>query len=110
MGDEEKKIKLLKKIAKPLIEEMVKLYGETEYQYYAIPISYSRGQHERPITSLERYEITKEKYEENEAIGKWVRHKAFMGTLKDSYISYEKRVSKAGWREKLIGLLEEKKI
>ena len=87
-------------------------WGDTEYEYYAIPVSYrsgKRGQsgtHYRPATDLERFICTKEKYEQEREHSKSIATKAFMGNYKASYTDYQRRVKVAGWREKLIEYLK----
>ena len=92
------------------------LWGEAEYKYYALPISYQRGRgrkpgkHFTPVTGWSRHEITREEYEANVAEGDRDAVEAFMGRLKRNYTSYRRRVEGPGWREKLKAMLEEEVI
>lgn len=83
-----------------------KEWGETEYWYLAIPVRWSgRGRnagHVRPITGLEKYEVTKAVYDEKKPESTRARSDAFMGKMKCSYTDYQRRVKVKGWREKLI--------
>jgi len=100
--------KIIKKIT-----DIIEQSGETEYKYYAIPIRWRsgrgsrRGDHARPITGLENYETTKEEYLKNKDESKRLGHLAFMDKLECSYVSHERRVFKAGWRENLIKWLKD---
>ena len=83
-------------------------FGEATYKYYAIPVSWKSGRHgghTRPITGLERYEITKEEWEHNKEESKKQRVAVFVGEHKRSYTDYEKRRVADGWKEKLIVLI-----
>lgn len=83
-------------------------FGEAMYKYYAIPVSWRPGRnggHSRPITGLERYEITKEEWEQNKEESRRKRVAAFIGEHKRFYTDYEQRRIADGWKEKLIALI-----
>ena len=89
-------------IAQILIDAAKIVYGEAEYEYYAIPVYWRRDGHTRPITGLGEFKITCEEYEKNKSKGKKDATDAFMGKLKRTYTSYERRIVKDGWRQQLI--------
>lgn len=94
------------------VEEAQKVWGDTVYVYYALPITWSgRGrasQHTTPITGLEHHKISKEEWEANRAESKRQTMEAFMGRLKYSYTRYERRVAEPGWVETLAKVLKER--
>ena len=87
--------------------------GNTEYEYYAIPIRWNpprkrgrSGEHTRPITGLDQYKTTREEWEKNAVESREKRVDAFLGKLKSSYIDYVRLVKTPGWREKVIDAIK----
>ena len=94
-----------------------KEWGDTQFKYYAIPVSWSRSggrrsryQHMHPVTGLDRYVISEQEWLDNVEKGKRDRMEAFMGRLRGSYTDYQRRVDVPGWREKVIELLKEREL
>lgn len=91
-----------------LIQLAKQIYGETTYKYYAIPVLWRsgrgsrKGYHSSPITGLDRYEISKEKWEVGKEQSKKDRMDAFMGKMRTSYMNYTREIDKPGWRENII--------
>ncbi len=97
---------LLKKLVRKAKEE----FGGATYKYYAIPVSWKSGRyggHTRPITGLERFEITKEVWEKNKEESRRKRTAAFIGKYRGEYTDYEKHRTADGWKEKLIALIND---
>lgn len=86
--------------------------GEVEYKYYAIPVRWrsgKRGQsgtHYRPVTDIDRYLCSREEYENGKEQSKSFATQAFMGKFRGDYTDFQRRIKRAGWREKLIEYLK----
>lgn len=99
----------LRDASSSLIAVAKEIFGETEFKYYAIPVTWRNGRkrgggsHFTPVTGIEKYEVTEMEFNQNREQSKRDSLDAFMGRLKSSYTKYEKRISKPGWRE---GILE----
>lgn len=90
-----------------------RLWGKAEYKYHALPIQWvpgkkrGTGSHSTPITGRERYECTEQEWRDGRAESDHNRLEAFLGRFKRSYTSYQRTVTKDGWRETLIKLLQQ---
>ena len=94
-----------------LIEAARAEYGETEYTYFKQVHRWSgsrrSGAYYTSVTNRGE-PITQEQYEDGLAQGKKDEVDAFMGRRKGmDYYTYEREISKRGWREHLIELLKE---
>jgi hypothetical protein len=85
-------------------------YGESEFAYSKCHITWiwgrkrgQKGSHFMPIGPGEP--TTREDYEANIEEEKRIRMEAFMGRWQKSYWSYEKKLTRPGWREKLVEII-----
>lgn len=88
-----------------VIAEYKAAHGEPEYRYHKRYMRWSKerrkpGNHWSPIG--DGPEVTREEYEANLAQSKRDAGEAFMGRLPRDYWEYYRRMSKDGWRERLI--------
>lgn len=81
------------------VEEAIRLYGETEYEYIKEYLSY-RPRHGHRVATREP--ITKEEYDRYKEESKKKETARFFGEHKTSFYRYEVRMKRAGWRQKLI--------
>ena len=95
----------LKELLSDVVKKAREEFGEATYRSYAIPVSFRRGEHTRPATELEQYEVSAEEWEKNREESKAHGLAAFVGKRKESYTAYEKRRVSNGWKEKLISLI-----
>lgn len=88
-------------------------WGNTEYEYYAIPVTYRMGKrgkcgdHWRPITGTEKYICSRDEYEQGKEQSRQIALQVFRGEYRKSYTDFQRRVKVAGWREKLIDYLKD---
>jgi hypothetical protein len=87
------------------IAEYRSTYGEPEYRYFKREMIWAKvrrkpGYHIGPIGN--GIEVTKAEYDANVAASKHARGEAFMGRFPQRYWDYHCKLSKDGWREKLI--------
>lgn len=82
-------------------------YGESEFAYSKRHITWvwgrkrgQKGSHFMPIGPGDP--VTREEYEASVEEEKRIRMEAFMGRWPKSYWSYEKKLTRPGWREKLV--------
>lgn len=85
-------------------------FGEAEFAYSKSHIQWvhgrkrgQKGSHFIPCRAGDP--IAKEEYEANIAEEKRIRLEAFMGRWPRSYWSYEKKLTRPGWREKLVQMI-----
>lgn len=88
-----------------IIAQYREQYGEPEYRYFKIHVSWSkprrqRGRHFMPIGPGTT--VTKEEYEANIAESNRLVGEAFMGRCTWNYWRYDREMVKDGWREVLI--------
>jgi hypothetical protein len=84
-------------------------FGETEWLYFKKDVRWSqRGRRSGShfIAIGDGTPVTREEYEAGVAEGKRCQFEAFMGRYPRSYVLYEKKIAKSGWREELIKILE----
>ena len=96
----------IKEAKSNIVEVARDRFGEGEYKYYAIPVSWRKrgrrpGQHFTPITGLDKFEVSKDEWVKEYEESKANCTDAFMGRLKRSYTKYRCECVKDGWREKL---------
>ncbi len=100
----------IKELLSGVVKKAREEFGEASYKYYAIPVSWRPGKHgghTRPITGIERFEITKEEWEQNKEESRKQRRAAFVGEHKRGYTDYEERRIVDGWKEKLTALIND---
>lgn len=85
-------------------------FGESEFAYTKRHITWvwsrkrgEKGSHFQPVGPGEP--TTKEEYEANIEEEKRIRLEAFMGRWPKSYWSYDKKLTRPGWREKLVEMI-----
>ena len=85
-------------------------YGEAEYAYFKKRIGWrsarkrgQRGSHFMPIG--DGTPIDKAEYEANLAESKRIGLEAFMGRWQRDYWQYDRKLTKPGWREKLVEII-----
>lgn len=85
-------------------------FGESEFAYSKIHIQWvygrkrgQKGSHFIPCRAGDP--IAKEEYDANIAEEKRIRMEAFMGRWPHSYWSYDKKLTRPGWREKLVEMI-----
>lgn len=90
-----------------LVELAKEEFGESEFAYSKRHITWvhgrkrgEKGSHFMPIGDGQP--ITREEYEANIEEEIRIRREAFMGRWPRSYWSYEKKLTRPGWREKLV--------
>jgi len=93
-----------------LVELAKAEFGESEFAYSKRHVSWvygrkrgQKGSHFIPIGPGDP--ITQEEYEANIEEEKRIRLEAFMGRWPKSYWSYEKKLTRPGWREKLVEMI-----
>lgn len=94
----------------PLVALAKAEFGESEFVYTKCHITWvwgrkrgEKGRHFHPIGPGEP--ITREEYEANIEEEKRIRLEAFMGRWPKPYWSYDKKLTRPGWREKLVELI-----
>lgn len=81
-------------------------FGETEYQYFRVPVYWHKCRRQPGYhTAGTKVEISKEEYEASEADSKKARTDAFMGRLQGNYSRVEREISKEGWKEHLLKII-----
>lgn len=86
-------------------------FGETEYRYFKKTASFSHADGPRKpgrhwvSVSDDGTEVTQEEYAANIEQSKRCQVDAFMGRLKRSYVVYDRKITKPGWREKLTEMI-----
>lgn len=95
----------------PLVALARAEFGEAEFTYSKSHVSWvssrkrgEKGSHFRTITG--GTPISKEEYDANIAEAKRVGLEAFMGRYQRSYWDYDKKLSRSGWREKLVEMIK----
>ena len=93
-----------------LVEIAKEEFCESEFAYYKRHIRWvwgrkrgEKGSHFSPIGVGQP--TTREDYEANIEEEKRIRLEAFMGRWPKSYWSYEKKLTRPGWREKLVEII-----
>jgi len=99
-----------------VVDEAKTVYGEPQYKFYKLNVRWSqprtrsgrkrgRGSHFTESPS-DNNEVSEQEYLDNITDSKRQMMAAFMGELKTSYVMYEKKLVKGGWREHLIELIK----
>lgn len=97
----------LKELLGAIADEARKEFGEPEYRYYKKTIIFRRGKRrddDRFISPIgDGTEVSWEEYKDNIELSRKLRAQAFFScTLKQDFVEYGRKMTKPGWRERLI--------
>lgn len=94
----------------PLVAMARAEFGEAKFAYSKSHVSWvagrkrgEKGSHFRTVSG--GTPISKEEYDANIAEAKRIGLEAFMGRYQRSYWDYDKKLSRPGWRERLIEMI-----